>query len=114
MDESSLVNFILMGCVAIGVLLTLKSRRFWLPYVHIVMTIWVLAGGFGYSLLFNNEATIGYLFVFVIGQIFWAFLFVFIAQILSWMVRSLPFRHKQEIGWMFLIGFPVTFSLTIL
>ncbi|EDL65629.1 hypothetical protein [Bacillus sp. SG-1] len=114
MDVNSYVNFILVGCVVIGVLLTLKSRRFWIPYLHIIATIWVLAGGFGYSLLFNNESTIGYLFVFVIGQIFWAFLFVFIAQVLSWLVRSLPLRHKQEIGWMFLVGFPLTFSVTIL
>jgi hypothetical protein len=114
MEDNSLVNFILIGCVVLGVLLTLKSRRFWLPYVHIVVTIWALAGGFGYALLFDNESTIGYLFVFVIGQIFWAFLFVFIAQVLSWLVRSLPLRHKQQIGWMFLIGFPVTFSMTIL
>ncbi|RIW33996.1 hypothetical protein D3H55_10385 [Bacillus salacetis] len=114
MEENSLVNFILIGCVILGVLLTLKSRQLWVPYIHIVATIWILAGGFGYSILFDNEAAIGYLFVFVIGQIFWAFLFVFIAQVLSWMVRSLPLRHKQEIGWMFLIGFPVTFSLAIL
>ncbi len=114
LEDSSLVDFILISCVVLGVLMTLKSRRFWLPYIHIVVTIWVLAGGFGYSILFNNESMIGYLFVFVIGQIFWTFLFVFIAQVLSWMVRSLPLRHKQEIGWMFLLGFPIAFSVTIL
>jgi hypothetical protein len=114
MDETSIVNFILVGSVVIGVLLTLKSRQFWLPYLHIMVTIWILAGGFGYSILFDNESTIGYVFVFVVGRIFWAVLFVFIAQVLSWLVRSLPLRHKQEIGWMFLIGFPVAFSVTVL
>ncbi|WP_456272545.1 hypothetical protein [Bacillus sp. AK031] len=114
MDETSIVNFILVSSVVIGVLLTLKSRQFWLPYLHIMATIWILAGGFGYSILFDNESTIGYVFVFVVGRIFWAVLFVFTAQVLSWLVRSLPLRHKQEIGWMFLIGFPVAFSVTVL
>lgn len=114
MNPDFLVNLILVGNVFLGVLFALKSRRWWLPYIFIAVTFLTLTFGFGISLLLNKESILAYLFVFVVGQLIWVFTFVIVAHILSWIVRKVPFRHKQQIGWGFLVGFPVTFSVFLL
>ncbi|KMK91107.1 hypothetical protein ABER02_12390 [Rossellomorea marisflavi] len=114
MNEEFLVNIILLMNVLIGVFLTLKTRSWWLPYILIGLTFLVLTFGFGVSLLLKSETILAYLFVFVVSQLIWVFFYVMAAHILSWVVRKVPFRHKQQIGWIFLIGFPVVFYLVVL
>ncbi|MCP3742054.1 hypothetical protein [Rossellomorea sp. BNER] len=113
MNIELLVNIILFLNVFIGVLFTLKSRKIWLPYLHIFCTFVLLTIGGIYSILFNSESIIGDVFVFVVGDILWVLLFVVIAHILSWIVRVIPLKHKQQIGWFFLLGFPLSFMIFI-
>jgi hypothetical protein len=114
MEPDFIVNLILIGNVFLGVLFTLKSRKWWLPYILMALTFATLALGFGYAILFNGESILAYLFIFVVGQLIWAFAFVMVAQLLSWIVRKLPLRHKQQIGWGFLFGFPLSFLMFLL
>jgi hypothetical protein len=114
MNPDILVNLILVGNVFLGVLFSLKSRRWWLPYILMGLTFLTLTFGFGLSLVLNKQSILSYLFVFVVGQLIWAFVFVIIAHILSFIVRKVPFRHKQEIGWGFLFGFPLAFLIFLL
>jgi hypothetical protein len=114
MEPDILVNLILVGNVFLGVLFTLKSRRWWLPYILMGITFLTLTFGFGLSLVLNKQSILSYLFVFVVGQLIWAFVFVIIAHVLSFIVRKVPFRHKQQIGWGFLIGFPLSFLVFLL
>ncbi|WP_064094395.1 hypothetical protein [Rossellomorea aquimaris] len=109
MEPDFLVNLILVGNVFLGVLFILKSRRWWLPYILMTITFLTLTIGFGISLVLNKESILAYLFVFVVGQLIWAFVFVIIAHVLSVIVRKIPFRHKQQIGWGFLVVFPLSF-----